>query len=216
MLLNLRAHLSGPSNGHGFLSAVEMTGLYMGGYKGGIAPARGVEGATVREIGNTTVIEVPVNEREEKPGSTREGGGRPLVISALGAATQWERWDMRLPNKDVKVPPVPAFRESTLEFDLDVLEERAAVEEELERDRLEASTSGFQVDLPELTGRSGGSRRLKRETSADTYRRDNSASRPTTSATDQASIKKGLPLGSVNDDYEDQDLEQQTPKIYRR
>lgn len=71
ILLNIRSHLSHNLLPHlrhtiagntsaGVVSGVEMSALYLGGYHGGIAPARGVEGAKVREIGNTTMIEVPV------------------------------------------------------------------------------------------------------------------------------------------------------------
>ena len=71
ILLNIRSHLSTTLLTHskhafagntsaGVLSGVEMSALYLGGYHGGIGPARGVEGAKVREIGNTTVIEVPI------------------------------------------------------------------------------------------------------------------------------------------------------------
>ncbi|KIM29698.1 hypothetical protein M408DRAFT_22576 [Serendipita vermifera MAFF 305830] len=126
LLINLRA---GPySHRHNDIFAgVEMTGLYLGGYIGGIAPARGVEGAVVTEIGNTTIIEVPIVDLEDARGTSRCGDrmgddsagshghghhGRDsflatspaLKVSALGATPGWERWDHRLPTKDLKLP----------------------------------------------------------------------------------------------------------------
>lgn len=125
LLINLRA---GPySHRHNDIFAgVEMTGLYLGGYIGGIAPARGVEGAVVTEIGNTTIIEVPIVDLEDARGTSRcgdrmgddaagsdsHGHGRDsflatfpaLKVSALGATPGWERWDHRLPTKDLKLP----------------------------------------------------------------------------------------------------------------
>jgi hypothetical protein len=134
LLLNLSEHLSYinypatflQDRDHGFLSGIEMTGLYLGGYKGGIGLARGVEGATVKELGNTTVIEVPVVDHYEDPenlGSEGSEDGGPdggemgnshvthgvssppkVAFSALGAAPGWERWDDRVPNKELRLP----------------------------------------------------------------------------------------------------------------
>jgi hypothetical protein len=82
----------------------------------------------VTEIGNTTIIEVPVVDLVDTRGPSRcgersgsaEGGGTeraqsdchasmratspPLKVSALGATPGWERWDHRLPTKDFKLP----------------------------------------------------------------------------------------------------------------
>jgi hypothetical protein len=86
----------------------------------------------VTEIGNTTIIEVPVvdlvdmrgqSRCGDRPGTAEEGGGTgrahsdghtsvmttspPLKVSALGAIPGWERWDHRLPTKDFKLPSSP-------------------------------------------------------------------------------------------------------------
>jgi hypothetical protein len=97
---------------------MELTGLYLGGYQGGIAPARGVEGATVVEIGNTTVIDVPVQSidhdvegsEEDTANSDRHGSMR-IKVSAFGATPKWERWDNRIPTKDFKLPSIPPVSE---------------------------------------------------------------------------------------------------------
>lgn len=127
LLANLRTSVDFHKHNDLF-AGVEMTGLYLGGYLGGIAPARGVEGAIVTEIGNTTIIEVPVVDLPDTRGISRcedrtgEEGGRPnsdccshrsasmmtmsppLKVSALGATPGWEHWDHRLPTKDFRLP----------------------------------------------------------------------------------------------------------------
>lgn len=153
---------------------MELTGLYLGGYKGGIAPALGVEGATVKEIGNTTVIDVPIqpmDEFSEDDAGFERAQGTPLKVSALGATPNWERWDHRLPTKDVTFSSI----QPALEHDALSDEERYySVEDGLERARRPRSllkdtgrsrSTGHSSDILSRPGTSGTERTLVRKTS---------------------------------------------------
>lgn len=187
LLINLRAHISQVTQEHGYLSAVELTGLYLGGYRGGIAPARGVEGATVKEIGNTTVIDVPVRSIDDLEGSeahtaySERHGSMSLKVSAFGATPKWERWDHRVPTKDFKLPSVPA-----------VLEQGGHVHANGNPHARSEEGGGEWVPDVEDTRWKRRSRRPDTTTSQSTLRPDTSStrSRPGTSGTERTLIRK--------------------------
>ncbi|KAG8800590.1 hypothetical protein FRC16_002549 [Serendipita sp. 398] len=139
ILLNLRLHLSGLGfshvRGNAVISGLELTSLYLGGHYGGIAPARGIEGATVKEIGNTTIIDVPVEDygtersvrylqrsislkgyEVEGPPSVTLNEPQPSLpppplpkMSTLGATPRWEHWDDLVPTKDCRLSVFKSF-----------------------------------------------------------------------------------------------------------
>ncbi|KAG8822543.1 hypothetical protein FRC17_009548 [Serendipita sp. 399] len=138
ILLNLRLHLSSLGfnsvRGNAIVSGLELTSLYLGGNYGGIAPARGIRGATVKEMGNTTMVNVPVEdyETEEESRNTRyyrhqrsissnysppsTADGQQLSLSAmlpkvstLGANPGWEQWGDRVPTRDVRLSAFQPF-----------------------------------------------------------------------------------------------------------
>jgi hypothetical protein len=72
----------------------------------------------VKEIGNTTVIDVPVQSidydvegSEAHTAHSDRHGSMRLKVSAFGATPNWERWDNRVPTKDFKLPSVPPVSE---------------------------------------------------------------------------------------------------------
>ncbi|KAG8817496.1 hypothetical protein FRC17_011205 [Serendipita sp. 399] len=138
ILLNLRLHLSSLGfnsvRGNAIVSGLELTSLYLGGNYGGIAPARGIRGATVKEMGNTTMVNVPVEDYETEeesrnaryyrhqrsissnysPPSTADGQ-KPFLsamlpkVSTLGANPGWEQWGDRVPTRDVRLSAFQPF-----------------------------------------------------------------------------------------------------------
>lgn len=207
LLVNLRPSPH-PIRHNDIFAGVEMTGLYLGGYLGGIAPARGVEGAVVTEIGNTTIIEVPIVDMEGARGSSRCGDrigddgaasdchshrdvylttSPPLKVSALGATPGWEHWDHRLPTKDFKLPSAASSSPPDRTFYLGDVEEDHGLLSQQQHMRTGKRRHEYR------TSKRGGTAQSNTATLVaivgDTEGTD--APRPGTSGTERTLVRKG-------------------------